>query len=194
MRCDVCAADKPSVRSLRRHLLKDHGRSYDGRRGQSVAYRGSSEQLQQAQERQHLDRRNPAARRRQREEAGQYQLSASVRRVSASGQPRRMSMNSETRQLMTGRPAATGAPMATTSSIYRTPTPVIVARKTWDHAPASRPEQSPNTLIPCRQGAMVRSSMISSTCGMARGGIGRLRTRRCCRNQAGRTSRWPKST
>ena len=162
---------------MRRHLLKDHGRTYDNHREQSVAYRGSAEhcvQLQQAQERQYRDCRNRAARRRQREEAGLYQPSASGHRVSTSGQPRRLSSNSETRQLVTGRPEATGVPRA--SSVYRAPTPVIVGRTTQDHVPASQSEQSPNTLTPCRYGlisVMERSSMISSTCRIAQGGIGR---------------------
>jgi len=59
--CDVCLSERPSIKSLRRHLLREHGCLFDSRRGRSLPYPGSEQELRRAQERQYQDQRIPAS-------------------------------------------------------------------------------------------------------------------------------------
>ena len=65
--CDVCGSERPSVKSIRRHLLKDHGRVFISRRRCSAPFPGLQRELERAQEKLYQDRRNPANRQRNRE-------------------------------------------------------------------------------------------------------------------------------
>ena len=66
--CDMCGSDRPSLKSLRRHLLGAHSRQYDNRRHASMPFKGTSEQLLAAREKLYWDRRNPHDRRQHRQE------------------------------------------------------------------------------------------------------------------------------
>lgn len=63
VKCDCCGSSRPSVKSLRRHLLSQHGRIYSVRAGVSAPFPGSLAELRQAQLHLARDRMNPRMRR-----------------------------------------------------------------------------------------------------------------------------------